>query len=156
MTAPILTTATYNFSAYMIYLPIVIVLTVFVSQFLFKNSKTFMIDIFHQKEDIAMATNSLFKIGFYLLNVGFALCIIEFYRIETMESLVVNMSEKIGKFSIYLGIMMLLNLLLFLKGRKHAMNKIKSLKMKTLLFKIWMYFTFKVQNKRTRGDFLNL
>lgn len=125
MTATILTTATYNFSAYMIYLPIVIALTVFVSQFLFKNSKTFMIDIFHQKEDIAMATNSLFKIGFYLLNVGFALCIIEFYRIETMESLVLNMSEKIGKFSIYLGIMMLLNLLLFLKGRKHAMNKDK-------------------------------
>lgn len=125
MTATILTTATYNFSAYMIYLPIVITLTVFVSQFLFKNSKTFMIDIFHQKEDIAMATNSLFKIGFYLLNIGFALCIIEFYKIETVESLVVDMSEKIGKFSIYLGIMMLLNLLLFLKGRKHAMNKEK-------------------------------
>lgn len=125
MNTTVLTTATYNFSAYMIYLPIVIALTVFVSQFLFKNSKTFMIDIFHQKEDIAMATNSLFKIGFYLLNVGFALCIIEFYRIETVESLVVNMSEKIGKFSIYLGIMMLLNLLLFLKGRKHAMNKNK-------------------------------
>lgn len=125
MTTTILTAATYNFSAYMIYLPIVIALTVFVSQFLFKNSKTFMIDIFHQKEDIALATNSLFKIGFYLLNVGFALCIIEFYRIETIESLVVDMSEKIGKFSIYLGIMMLLNLLLFLKGRKHAMNKEK-------------------------------
>lgn len=28
--------------------------------------------------------------------------------------------------------------------------------MKTLVFKIWMYFTFKLQNKRTRGDFLNL
>ncbi|NML59421.1 hypothetical protein [Chryseobacterium cheonjiense] len=125
MTATILTAATYNFSAYMIYLPIVLTLTVFVSQFLFKNSKTFMLDIFHQKEDIALATNSLFKIGFYLLNVGFALCIIEFYRIETVESLVVDMSEKIGKFSIYLGIMMLLNLLLFLKGRKHAINKEK-------------------------------
>ena len=128
MTATILTAATYNFSAYMIYLPIVITLTVFVSQFLFKNSKTFMIDIFHQKEDIAMATNSLFKIGFYLLNIGFALCIIEFYKITTVESLVVDMSEKIGKFSIYLGIMMLLNLLLFLKGRKHAMNKEKMVK----------------------------
>lgn len=128
MTATILTTATYNFSAYMIYLPIVTALTILVTQFLFKNSKTFMIDIFHQKEDIAMATNSLFKIGFYLLNIGFALCIIEFYKIETAEELVVNMSEKIGKFSIYLGIMMLFNLLFFLKGRKHAMNKEKSYK----------------------------
>ncbi len=124
MTATILT-QTYNFSAYMIYLPIVIMLTVLVSQFLFKNSKTFMIDIFHQKEDIAMATNSLFKIGFYLLNIGFALCIIEFLQIETVERLVVALSKKIGGFSIYLGVMMLLNLLLFLKGRKHAMNKDK-------------------------------
>lgn len=128
MNATILTTATYNFSAYMIYLPIVIMLTIFVSQFLFKNSKTFMIDIFHQKEDIAMATNSLFKIGFYLLNIGFALCIIEFFEIETVERLVVALSKKIGGFSIYLGIMMLLNLLLFLKGRKHAMNKDKIIK----------------------------
>ncbi|MGC5745523.1 hypothetical protein [Chryseobacterium sp. NFX27] len=116
---------TYNFSAYMIYLPIVITLTVLVSQFLFKNSKTFMIDIFHQKEDIAMATNSLFKIGFYLLNIGFALCIIEFFQIESVERLVVALSKKIGGFSIYLGLMMLLNLLLFLKGRKHAINKEK-------------------------------
>ncbi|MFC3158596.1 hypothetical protein SAMN05443633_11753 [Chryseobacterium arachidis] len=128
MNATVLTTATYNFSAYMIYLPIVIMLTIFVSQFLFKNSKTFMIDIFHQKEDIAMATNSLFKIGFYLLNIGFALCIIEFFQIETVERLVVALSKKIGGFSIYLGIMMLLNLLLFLKGRKHAMNKDKIIK----------------------------
>ncbi|MBO6186518.1 MAG: hypothetical protein J6O88_17820 [Chryseobacterium sp.] len=124
MTATIIT-QTYNFSAYMIYLPIVITLTVLVSQFLFKNSKTFMIDIFHQKEDIAMATNSLFKIGFYLLNIGFALCIIEFFQIETVERLVVALSKKIGGFSIYLGVMMLLNLLLFLKGRKLAMNKDK-------------------------------
>ncbi len=124
MNATILTT-TYNFQAYMIYLPVVMALTVLVSQFLFKNSKTFMIDIFHQKEDIAMATNSLFKIGFYLLNIGFALCIIEFFQIETVERLVVALSKKIGGFSIYLGVMMLLNLLLFLKGRKHAINKIK-------------------------------
>ncbi|WP_428069434.1 hypothetical protein [Chryseobacterium gambrini] len=127
MNATALTT-TYNFQAYMIYLPIVIFLTVLVSQFLFKNSKAFMIDIFHQKEDIAMATNSLFKIGFYLLNLGFALCIIEFFQIETIERLVVALSEKIGGFSIYLGVMMLLNLLLFLKGRKHAMNKDKIIK----------------------------
>ncbi|MCE4067254.1 hypothetical protein LXM63_19285 [Chryseobacterium gleum] len=128
-------TATYNFSAYMIYLPIVITLTVLVSQFLFKNSKTFMIDIFHQKTDIAMATNSLFKIGFYLLNIGFALCIIEFFQIESVERLVVALSKKIGGFSIYLGIMMLLNLLLFLKGRKHALNNEKLTIDKTTTYK---------------------
>lgn len=115
--------ATYNLSAYAIYLPVVLTLTIVVSELLFKNAKIFMMDIFHQKEEIAMATNSLFKIGFYLLNIGFALKTIEFYQITTQESLIVSVSEKIGGFSIYLGIMMLFNLLLFMRGRKNSFQK---------------------------------
>ena len=115
--------ATYNLSAYAIYLPVVLTLTIVVSELLFKNAKIFMRDIFHQKEEIAMATNSLFKIGFYLLNIGFALKIIEFYQITTQESLIVSVSEKIGGFCIYLGIMMLFNLLLFMRGRKNSFAK---------------------------------
>ena len=114
--------ATYNLSAYFIYLPTVIILTIVVSNLLFKNGKIFMLDIFHQKQEIAFATNSLFKIGFYLLNIGFALKIVEFNQILTSETLIVSLSEKLGGFSIYLGIMMMLNLLLFMKGRKHALK----------------------------------
>jgi hypothetical protein len=117
-------TSTYNLSAYAIYLPIVLTLTVIVSELLFRNAKVFMMDIFHQKSDIALATNSLFKIGFYLLNVGFALLIIEFNQLITGESLVVGLSKKIGGFSIYLGLMLLFNLLLFMKGRKKSHEKI--------------------------------
>ena len=57
---------------YLIYLPIVIALTIYVSKMLFKNGKLFMVDIFKGKEDIALATNKLFEIGFYLINIGFA------------------------------------------------------------------------------------
>ena len=114
--------ATYNLSAYFIYLPAVILLTIVVSNILFRNGKIFMLDIFHQKEDIAYATNSLFKIGFYLLNIGFALKIVEFNQLLTSESLIVSLSEKLGGFSIYLGVMMMLNLLLFMRGRKRAMK----------------------------------
>ncbi len=117
-------TATYNLSAYAIYLPIVLTLTVIVSELLFRNSKVFMMDIFHQKSDIALATNSLFKIGFYLLNFGFALLIIEFNQLITEESLVVGLSKKVGGFSIYLGLMLLFNLLLFMKGRKKSHEKV--------------------------------
>lgn len=116
-------TATYNLTAYAIYLPIVLTLTVIVSELLFRNAKVFMMDIFHQKSDIALATNSLFKIGFYLLNIGFAFLIIEFSQLITGESLVVGLSKKIGGFSIYLGMMLLFNLLLFMKGRKKSNEK---------------------------------
>lgn len=115
--------ATYNLTAYAIYLPIVLALTVVVSELLFRNAKIFMMDIFHQKSDIALATNSLFKIGFYLLNFGFALLIIEFSQLFTGEALVVGLSKKIGGFSIYLGLMLLFNLLLFMRGRKKSTEK---------------------------------
>lgn len=114
---------TLQLTAYYIYLPVVIGLTLLVAHQLFQNGKIFMYDIFHQQRDIALATNALFKIGFYLLNIGFALSIIYFNVMYTREELIVRLSTKIGGFMIYLGIMMLLNLLLFMRGRKHARRR---------------------------------
>ncbi len=114
------------FIGYIIYLPIAIILTYFVSRTLFKNGKTFMIEIFKGKEDIALATNRLFEVGFYLLNIGWALLIlkIESYQFQnTYQNLVEILSFKIGGFSIYLGVMLFLNLLLFFRGRKRANRK---------------------------------
>lgn len=114
--------------AYTIYLPISILLTTFVSQHLFKNGKIFMLDIFNQKEDIALATNKLFKIGFYLLNIGFALLIVKIYNLVNYKDMVETLSVKIGGFSIYLGIVMIFFILFFLKGRKAS--KKENLRMK--------------------------
>ena len=63
--------------AYFIYLPIVIGLTIFVSKKLFESGKSFMIDIFKGQENIALATNKLFEVGFYLVNIGWALLIMK-------------------------------------------------------------------------------
>ena len=117
------TTFNFNLTAYLIYLPIAILMTVVVSHLLFKNGKIFMLDIFHKKEDIAYATNSLFKIGFYLLNIGFALLIIHMSEIYSMEGMILGLSTKIGGFSIYLGIMLMLNLFLFMRGRRKSLEK---------------------------------
>src|SRR5690606_2084467 len=117
------TTFNFNLTAYLIYLPVVILMTIVVSHLLFKNGKIFMLDIFHKKEDIAYATNSLFKIGFYLLNIGFALLIIHMSEIFSMEGMILGLSTKIGGFSIYLGIMLMLNLFLFMRGRRKSLEK---------------------------------
>lgn len=116
-------TTNFNLIAYLVYLPIAILMTITVSNVLFKNGKVFMYDIFHQKEDIATATNSLFKIGFYLLNIGFAMLIVYMSTITTTEDFIVKLSTKIGGFAIYLGIMLMLNLLLFMKGRRKSMQQ---------------------------------
>ncbi|RBL90295.1 hypothetical protein [Chitinophaga flava] len=111
--------ASLNFTTYVIYLPIVIVVTWLVAWILFKNSKVFMLDIFHGKQDLAIATNALFETGFYLLNIGFAFLIMKVdWRISDAQTLVEVLSSKLGGFFIYLGIMLFFNLYLFFRGRK--------------------------------------
>lgn len=108
-----------NFTAYLVYLPIVILLTWYVAHTLFNNSKTFMLDIFHGKADIALSTNKLFETGFYLLNLGFALLIMEITtEIFDSRTMLEILSTKIGGFSIYLGLMLFFNLYLFFRGRR--------------------------------------
>jgi predicted PurR-regulated permease PerM len=110
--------------AYLIYLPIVIVLTFYVSRNLFKNSIVYMKDIFNGRDEIAKATNTLFKIGFYLVNLGFALYILTIESaISTTQSTIEVLSKKVGGFSIYLGIMLFLNMYLFFRGKSAARQK---------------------------------
>lgn len=106
---------------YAIYLPIALFLTYYVSKTLFRNSKIFMLDIFKGREEIATATNKLFETGFYLLNLGFALMILEMTLYNNdYQSLIEALSYKIGGFAIYLGIMLFINLYFFFRGKRKA------------------------------------
>ena len=80
-----------------------------------------MLDIFNGREEIAYATNKLFEVGFYLLNIGYALLILRFNQsMYTYQSMIELLSAKIGGFSIYLGIMLFLNLYLFFRGKRKS------------------------------------
>jgi len=111
---------------YLIYLPIVVGLTLYVARTLFRNGRVFMLEIFKGKADIADATNRLFEVGFYLINIGFALRIMEVGGywtndpFDTTQEMVEVLAGKIGGFAIYLGAMLFLNLFLFFRGRRKA------------------------------------
>jgi hypothetical protein len=106
---------------YAIYLPIAIFLTYYVSRTLFQNGKIYMLDIFKGREEIANATNKLFETGFYLLNLGFALMILTINEYKNdYQTLIEALSYKIGGFSIYLGLMLFLNLYFFFRGKRKA------------------------------------
>ena len=114
----------YIIVAYFIYLTVALLLTWIVAHTLFKNGLIYMRDIFFGREDIAKATNSLFKIGFYLLNIGFALYVLKIYEaLAGMQDTIEVLSYKIGGFSIYLGVMLFLNLYLFFRGKRVAKQK---------------------------------
>ena len=114
--------------AYTVYLSVALLLTFFVARNLFKNSKTFMIEIFHGKTEIALATNKLFEIGFYLMNLGYILLILRMDYMANYQEMIEGVSFKLGGISIYLGIMLFLNLYLLFRGRRiskqHAEKKV--------------------------------
>lgn len=117
-------TTNFIVTAYAIYLPVALVLTYYVARALFRNSIVYMKDIFNGREEIALATNSLFRIGFYLLNLGFALYILKIRNLlDTTQATIEALSFKIGGFSIYLGIMLFINLYLFFRGKRVARQK---------------------------------
>jgi len=106
---------------YAVYIPIALLLTFYVSRTLFKNSKVYMLDIFKGRTEIANATNKLFETGFYLLNLGFALMILEInLYTDDYRHLIEALCYKIGGFSIYLGIMLFFNLYFFFRGKRKA------------------------------------
>jgi len=89
-----------------------------------------MTNIFKVKEEIAKATNKLFETGFYLLNLGFALMILELYLYkDSYQELIEKLSYKIGGFEIYLGIMLLVNLYFFLEEKEKQERISKMVKM---------------------------
>jgi len=110
--------------AYLIYLPVALFLTYYVARTLFKNGKVFMLDIFKGREEIASATNRLFEMGSYLLNLGFALMILKINFNNNFlfdkQMLIEALSTKVGGFSIYLGVMLFLNLYLFFRGKRKS------------------------------------
>ncbi len=109
---------------YFIYLPIAIGLTYYVAYVLFKNSIVYMNDIFAGRPEVAKATNNLFRIGFYLMNLGFALYILEISLYKpSIQELIERLSYKIGGFSIYLGVMLFLNMFLFFRGKRIAKQR---------------------------------
>ncbi len=107
--------------AYIIYLVISIALTIWVATTLFKNGKRFLIDIFHGDHSMADSVNRLLLVGFYLLNIGYAVLTLRVWgEIENYREMIETLSYKLGAIIIVLGIMHFLNLLIFYSLRKKA------------------------------------
>lgn len=107
--------------AYSIYAIFVIGLTLFISKILFKNSEIFMMIIFNDRENLALATNRLFKVGFFLFAFGIGMWYLSIsYNVIGLKSLFEVLSVKIGSFTIFIGLLFFANLYMFFRGMKVA------------------------------------
>jgi len=107
--------------AYLVYLPITILITVWVANTLFKNGKVFLHDIFHGDTEMAESVNKLLLVGFYLVNIGYVVFTMQIQEhLESNREMLEFLSQKIGFIVLLLGGMHFFNLFIFFRLRKKA------------------------------------
>ena len=107
---------------YALYTVITLVVTIWVARTLFKNGKIFLVDIFHGNKDLADAVNNLLVVGFYLVNIGYAVYTLRVAEnVNNARDLVEILSLKIGSIILILGVMHFLNMFVFFRLRNRAL-----------------------------------
>lgn len=116
----------YIIITYSLYLVITIALTIWVARTLFKNGKVFLIDIFHGNKELADSVNNLLLVGFYLINIGYAVYTLQVTGgIVNTQEVIEKLSLKIGLIILILGAMHFFNLYIFFTLRKKATQEAK-------------------------------
>ena len=107
---------------YGLYVFITIGLTIWVARTLFRNGKLFLIDIFHGNQPLAQAVNNLLLVGFYLVNLGYAIYTLKVIdQVNETRQVIEILSTKIGAIILILGGMHFFNMFVFFRLRKRAL-----------------------------------
>ncbi|ASJ70642.1 hypothetical protein [Granulosicoccus antarcticus] len=115
---------------YATYILLVILITVLVARTLSKNGSIFLVDGFGGNEALANSINHLLVVGFYLINLGFALLQLETRRsIEDLDQALVFLSSKLGFVLLILGLAHFFNLFVISRFKTTQQNRMELRKM---------------------------
>ena len=116
----------YNVFSYLIYLIITVCLTVWVARTLLKNGEIFLVDIFKGNHEMAGSVNKLLQVGFYLINIGYALSVLTIYdTFFDFQDMLEGLSVKVGTIILILGAMHFFNLFVLFKLRSKSKTQVK-------------------------------
>ncbi|MEO1050896.1 MAG: hypothetical protein AAFX87_09720 [Bacteroidota bacterium] len=111
----------YQILAYSIYLILSIALVIWVAHTLFKNGRVFLIEIFAKDQNLADSVNKLLIVGFYLINIGYAVFALKIGdNVIDPRMLIEKLSVKLGLIILILGAMHFFNLTVLFSLRRKA------------------------------------
>ncbi|RSM73545.1 hypothetical protein DL991_31410 [Amycolatopsis sp. WAC 01375] len=109
--------------AYALYLAITVPLTVLVARTLSRHGKTFLEDVFQDKQALAHSVNQLLVVGFYLVSLGFVtLFLTSDDTVLDARDVFEMLSVKVGTVALVLGVMHVGNVLVFNGIRRKHLN----------------------------------
>lgn len=102
----------------LIYVTLALSLTVWLALTLSRNGRTFLADVFPDRPEMAKAVNELLVVGFYMLNLGWALLLIDSRQPASAAEAIVFLSTRLGMLLVTLGAIHFVNLLVFERIRR--------------------------------------
>lgn len=109
---------------YLAYASLALILTVYLARTLSQNGEVFLASVFPEEPRLAPAVNRLLVVGFYLVNLGWALMMLRAPSAETVTIAIETLARKLGILFLVLAAMHFGNLLVFhwlrTRGREAA------------------------------------
>ena len=103
----------YNLLTYSIYLPIIAVIMVKVGWMFYTHGEVFLMHLFQHNSALVKSVNNLLLIGYYLVNLGYAIITLAFWEtIETLPQMLNTLSEHLGVIILGLALLHYNNVLL--------------------------------------------
>lgn len=110
----------YLIGLYLVYGLAAVALTNWLARTLYRNGGLFLEDVFEGRPELARAVNKLLVVGFYMLNLGYALLLLRSDAALTAVGAIEVLSVKLGWLLVSLSAMHFVNLLVFAKIRRRA------------------------------------
>jgi hypothetical protein len=108
-------------AVYLVYGVASLALTVWLARTLFKNGEVFLEEVFADNPRLAASVNHLLVVGFYLLNLGYALVTLKAgNQVVTAAEGVETLAMKLGSLLLALGGLHMGNLYLFHRIRRRG------------------------------------
>jgi len=104
------------------YAAIAVALTIWLARQLSRHGLVFLRSVFAGRDDLAIAINQLLVIGFYLVNLGWALLLLRADQLESATAVeaMTMLADRLGLLLLLLGLAHLLNLFVFHRIRRGA------------------------------------
>lgn len=106
--------------SYAIYGTAAVVLTATLARILGRNGAIFLDEVFEDRPGMAEAVNRLLVIGFYMLNLGYALLIFRAENAATNVEITENLITRLGLLLVSLGVIHFVNMAVFFKVQRRA------------------------------------
>ncbi|MET2985889.1 hypothetical protein [Aureibaculum conchae] len=95
-----------NLIAYSVYLPIISLITIKTGWSLYKNGKLFLANLFNNDKVLVQRINKILLMGYYLVNLGYAIITISYWaKIKTEVELINSLTFTLGKLILILAIL---------------------------------------------------